>query len=157
MHFHILRRNSRWPPKMAGKLGSRLCRYSAGQNVWDKCVFCILRRNSRWLPKMAVNDFWEKLPVEFAETLWVKNFFETALSRTVSEINAFLHFTQKLKMPPPPPPPPPPRMAEISPVDSADKNFVAITLSHTVSEINVLLHFTQKFNMAVKNVGKMIF
>ena len=30
-----------------------------------------------------------------AHTLWVKNFFEIALSRTVPDINAFLHFTQK--------------------------------------------------------------
>ena len=32
-----------------------------------------------------------------ADILWVKNFVEIALYRTVSEINAFLHFTQKFK------------------------------------------------------------
>ena len=33
-----------------------------------------------------------------AYTLWVKNFVEIALSRTVSKINALLHFTQTFKM-----------------------------------------------------------
>ena len=47
---------------------------------------------------MSGNDFWEKSSVNSADTLRVKNFVETALSRTVSEINAFLHFTQKFKM-----------------------------------------------------------
>ena len=38
------------------------------------------------------------MPVDSADTLWVKNFVEIALSRSVSEINMFLHFTQKFKM-----------------------------------------------------------
>ena len=38
-------------------------------------------------------DFWEIAPVDSADTLWVKNFVAIALSRTVSKINAFLHFT----------------------------------------------------------------
>ena len=38
------------------------------------------------------------LPVHSAHTLWVQNFVEIALSRTVSEINALLGFTQKFKM-----------------------------------------------------------
>ena len=49
--------------------------------------------------KWQENDFCEKLPVDSADTLWVKNFVEVALSRSVSEINTFLHFTQKSKMP----------------------------------------------------------
>ena len=44
------------------------------------------------------NDFWEKLPVGTADTLWVKNFIKIALSRTISEISVFLSFTQKFKM-----------------------------------------------------------
>ena len=48
--------------------------------------------------KWRENDFWEKLPVNSADILWVKKFVEIALSRTVPEINAFLHFTQKFKM-----------------------------------------------------------
>ena len=39
-----------------------------------------------------------KSPVDSADTLWFKNFVEIALSRTVSKINVFLHFTQKFKM-----------------------------------------------------------
>ena len=44
------------------------------------------------------NDFWEKSPVDSADTLWIKNFVEIALSCTVSKINTFLNFTQKFKM-----------------------------------------------------------
>ena len=98
------------------------------------------------------------LPVHSANTLWVQNFIEITLSRTVSEINALLHFMQKFKMAP--------KVAgkrfyEKSSVDSADtlqvKNFVKIALSRTVSKINALLRFTQKFNMAAKSGWKAIF
>ena len=44
------------------------------------------------------NDFLEKLPVDSAYTLQVKNFIEIALSRTVCKTNALLGFTQKFKM-----------------------------------------------------------
>ena len=42
--------------------------------------------------------FCEIMPVDSVDTLWVKNFVEIALSRSVSEINMLLHFTQKFKM-----------------------------------------------------------
>ena len=42
--------------------------------------------------------FCEKSPVDSAYTVGVQNFVEIALPRTVSKINAFLHFTQKFKM-----------------------------------------------------------
>ena len=45
------------------------------------------------------NEFWEKSPVDSTDTLGVTNFNKIALSCTVSEINAFLRFTQKFKMP----------------------------------------------------------
>ena len=48
--------------------------------------------------KWRENDFCEKPPVDSADTLQVKNFVEIALSRSVSEMNAFLRFTQKFKM-----------------------------------------------------------
>ena len=35
------------------------------------------------------NNFWEKLPVDAIDTLWVKNFDEIALSLSVSVISAF--------------------------------------------------------------------
>ena len=44
------------------------------------------------------NDFWEKSAVDSAATLWVKNFVEIALSRSISEISRFLSLTQKFKM-----------------------------------------------------------
>ena len=48
--------------------------------------------------KWQENDFWEKSPVASADTQWVKNLVEIALSYTVSEIDVFLHLTQKFKM-----------------------------------------------------------
>ena len=42
--------------------------------------------------KWRENDFCKKLPVDSADTLWVKIFVEIALSRSVSEINAYLRF-----------------------------------------------------------------
>ena len=50
------------------------------------------------LTDLRENDFWEKSPVDSEGTLWVKNFVKIALSRTVSEIAAFLRFLQKFKM-----------------------------------------------------------
>ena len=44
------------------------------------------------------NNFCETLPVDSADTLRIKNFIEIALARSISEINAFLSFTQKFKM-----------------------------------------------------------
>ena len=44
------------------------------------------------------NDFWQNIADDTMYTLLVKNFSEMAVSRTVSEINRFLHFTQKFNM-----------------------------------------------------------
>ena len=48
--------------------------------------------------KWRENVFCEIMPVDSADTLRVKIFVEIALSRSVSEINAFLRFMQKFKM-----------------------------------------------------------
>ena len=48
--------------------------------------------------KWRENDFCEKSTVDSADTLWVKNIVKIALSRSVSEINPFLHLRQKFKM-----------------------------------------------------------
>ena len=48
--------------------------------------------------KWQENDFWEKSAVDCAGTLWVKNFVEIALSRSISEISRFLRLTHKFKM-----------------------------------------------------------
>ena len=48
--------------------------------------------------KKRENNFGEKLPADSADTLWVKNFVEIVLSRSISEINSFLRLTQKFKM-----------------------------------------------------------
>ena len=44
------------------------------------------------------NDFGENLPVNFADTVRVKNFDEIALALTVCGINTYWHFTQKSKL-----------------------------------------------------------
>ena len=41
------------------------------------------------IPHSWDNKFWGKSPVDSADTLWVKNFVEIALSHSVSEINTF--------------------------------------------------------------------
>ena len=99
------------------------------------------------------------LPVDFADTLWVKTFVEIVLSCFISKINAFLCSTQKFKMAP--------KsgrktlFSKKSPVDSAYtlwvKNFVKIALSRSLSKINAFLRFTQKFKMAAKSGEKTIF
>ena len=77
--------------------------------------------------------FCEKLPVDSADTLWVKNFVKIAGKQFLGK----------------------------DAIDSAYtlwvKNFVEITLSRSVSEINSFLCLKQKFKMAAKSVGKTIF
>ena len=48
--------------------------------------------------KWRENDFWQNIADDTVYTLGVKNFVEMAVSHTISEINAFLHFTQKFNM-----------------------------------------------------------
>ena len=49
-------------------------------------------------PKQQKNDFWKKSSDDYVDTLRAKNFAKIALLLTVSEINVFLHFTQKFRM-----------------------------------------------------------
>ena len=105
------------------------------------------------------NDFWEKSPVDEYVFFFFSFLHGKSRSRTIPEINAFLHFTQKFK-----------RATknggkaifpEKSPVHSADilrvKNFIKIALSCTISNINAFLRFMQKFKMVAKNGRKAIF
>ena len=55
--------------------------------------FYVLRRNLRWPPRMSGKRLLEKVRYP-----GVNFFFKISLSRTIFEINAFLHFTQKFKM-----------------------------------------------------------
>ena len=98
--------------------------------------------------KLWESVFCKMSPIHSADTLWVKNFVEIALTRTVSEINALWHFTWKFKM-----------AAKVagsdfcltSPVDSSytmqAKNFVKIAPSRSVSEIGYaeIQHGCQKW------------
>ena len=134
------------------KVASRLLKYPVGQKFRrnrsislrfrDKHIFAFKEEIQDGRQKWRENDFWEKTPVDSADTLWVNNFVEIALSRSISEINMFLRFMQKFKM-----------AAKSggktifakSPVDSANtlwlKNFVEISLSRSVSELNAFLRF----------------
>ena len=54
-----------------------------------------------WDPSLVLHDktiFWGTISRFLCRHPGVQNFVEIALSHTVSEINAFLHFTQKFKM-----------------------------------------------------------
>ena len=110
----VLQRNSKWLPKVAGKrflekVASQLWGYpprdkkfqrnhSISHHFQDKGVFPFYAEIQDSHQKWWQTDFWEKSPVDSADTLGVKNFKEIAVSHTVSEINVFLHFTQKFKM-----------------------------------------------------------
>ena len=152
--FCVQRRNSRWPPKVAGKhylrkvtsrfwscpagqkfrrnrsislcyldkhifafnaeiqdgrqksvgendfckVASRLCRHLVGQKFCrnpcisihyrDKHVFAFNAEIQDGCQKWRENHFCEKLPVDFADTLWVKNFVKSRSHHDVT----LLHF-----------------------------------------------------------------
>ena len=109
------------------------------EKVPDDSLFCVLHRNSRcWL-----NYFWQKVADHSANTLRAKTFVKIALPRTVSEIKAFLRFTQNSRWLP--------KMAgkrflgkkwQMTEDTLKVEIFVEIALSCTISEINASLHFT---------------
>ena len=103
--MHFLRK-SRWPPKLVGKqflrkVASRLCWSPVGQKFWrnfsichhfrDKCVFVFYAEIQDGRQKWRGKPFLKKV----TSTL---SWYEITLSRTVSEINVCLRFTQKFKM-----------------------------------------------------------
>ena len=47
--------------------------------------------------KWRENDFCQMLPVDSTDTIWVKNFVEITLSRSISKINAFFAFNAKMQ------------------------------------------------------------
>ena len=65
-------------------------------NVYFYC-FVLYAEIQNGRQKWRESDFWEKSPVESADTPRVKNFVKISLSRTVSEI-CFCVFLQKFKM-----------------------------------------------------------
>ena len=103
MGFCVLRRNSRWPPKVVGKhffqiVASRLGLYPVGKKFrrnrsisfcfQDKRVFAFYTKIQDDRQKWRENDFWKKSDY----TLWVKYFVKIALCHSISEINAVLLF-----------------------------------------------------------------
>ena len=68
------------------------------------CHFGQKSKNSKWPPFFGEGKFFGKLQrVPSLDTLWVENFNEIALSRTIKEIEAILCFAifgKNLKWPP---------------------------------------------------------
>ena len=67
------------------------------------CHFWQKFENSKWPPFLGRGKFFENCRLHFLDTLWVENFDEIALSRTVKEIEANLCFAilgKNLKKPP---------------------------------------------------------
>ena len=79
----------------------RLCSYpvdrkfrrnrSISHHFRDKFAFAFYAEIQDGYQKWRESDFSEKSPVDYADTLWVKNFVKNTLSYTVSGINALLH------------------------------------------------------------------
>ena len=67
------------------------------------CHFWQKFENSKWPPFLGRGKFFENCRVHSLDTLWVENFDEIALSRTVKEIEAnlcFAIFGKNSKWPP---------------------------------------------------------
>ena len=64
--------------------GSEFCQNrSISHRYWDKLVFVFYAEIQDGHQKWQETEFWEELPVDSADNLWVKNFVKIALSRTV--------------------------------------------------------------------------
>ena len=56
--------------------------------------------HQKWREKNVLNDFCEKLPLDSADNLQIRNFVEITLSPTVSKINVFCILWRNLRWPP---------------------------------------------------------
>ena len=74
------------------------CGLKISIGVPDKCVLCFMQKFKMATKKWRESGFCKMSPVHSTNNLPVQIFFEIALSRTVSKINALLCFTQKFKM-----------------------------------------------------------
>ena len=153
------------PPKMAGKwvknggkVGQKFLRNrSISLCYQDKHVLAFNTEIQDGHQKWQEKEFCEKSPVNFPDTLWVKNCIEIAPSRSVSKINAFLRLTQKFKMAAKSGRKHFLRSFQLTlQIPCGSKNCVKITLSHSVSKISAFLR-SQKFKVAAKSGGKIIF
>ena len=153
MHFCILSRISRWPPKLVGKtVFGKKClmtlRITWGSKISLKSFLHFLQ-NFKMADKYGGKTFFGKNWQMTMRTPWGSTILSKSLSRTISQINPFYaefqdghqkwygnNFWKKCQM---------------TVIPWASK---ILSKSYTVSEINVLLHFTQKFKMATKIAGK---
>ena len=105
----VLCRNSKWPPKVAGKrfLGKDSADNLRVKNFMEISLSRAISEINGFLRftqkfKMAGKSggktiFAKKMPVDSADTLRIKNFVEIALSRSVSKINMFFCFKQEIQ------------------------------------------------------------
>ena len=87
MHFRVLRRNSIWPPKMVPVDSTDTLRVKNFVNI--ALSHTVSKINAFFFPcytkiqdgrqKWRENAFWEKLPIDSANNLWVKNFVKITL------------------------------------------------------------------------------
>ena len=90
-----------------GKVASTLCRYPVGQkfrqspsislHFRDKRIFAFNAEIQDGRQKLRENQFGEKLLMDSEDSLWVKNFVEIAVSRSVSELNVFSPFYTEIQ------------------------------------------------------------
>ena len=85
---YLVGRNSKWPPFLG--------RGKFFENCKDYIPYFknsyLAGRNSKWPPFLGRGKFIENCRVHSLDTLWVENFNEIALSRTVKETEANLCF-----------------------------------------------------------------
>ena len=101
MHFCILRRNSRWPPKVAGKrfllkVASRLFIYPVGPKFRRIALSCTVSEISVFTFHAEIQDGrqkWRESDFCRGTIGRVENFDEIPLSRTVKEIEPNFFFS----------------------------------------------------------------
>ena len=157
MCFCVLRQSSRWPPKLAGKWSLPVKNFfeiTVSLSVSEINVlslFCAEIQNVRqkWRQKELLHNLVSRL---CRYTEGKKNVIEITLSCSVSEINVFLSFTQKLTM-----------TAKICGKNFGAKSQVVSAVSPWINcfikclhlhPLNASLHFIQKFKLVAKSSRK---
>ena len=80
--------------------GGKKFRYNCSMlhHFRDKCILVFYAETQDSYQKWRENDFWQKVPYNFAYTGWAKNFVGIALSQIVSDILKIFHFDHQEKL-----------------------------------------------------------
>ena len=81
----------RWPPPWVENF-DEIALSRPVKEIEAILCFAIFGKNSKWPPFLGRGEFFENCRVHSLDTLWVENFDEIALSRTVKEIEVNLCF-----------------------------------------------------------------